>query len=945
MKYLERFLKTWVAWVLSRPRFVVGVCVALAVASLWLAATRLKVSTDQLSLISKDHPLIELSEKLDPFDFRGKTAFTVVIESPTPERAVAFAKDLEKRLLEDKGSFQAVFYRIDPNLIKRWALLYLDKEEILKIRESLEENSGLIDGFSRNPDVLSFFKLINQEMASRMVGELFTGFLDEKPAGEESGKKDEPMDLGVLIQTLDGLSSHLKGAREYFSPWASFFEGSEWNLDLEGYFWEADKSLLVMSVVPRKVAKGFSSELNRLGNLREHIREARASFGDVRVGVTGQEALNTDEMMTVFSDMHKATWLSLLGVFVLMVLFLRGFRRPLMQSVSLAVGLCWTLGWATVFIGHLNILSIVFAPLLCGLGVDYGIHWFARMEEEETKNRVSIDTVIRRVVERSGPGIFLAGIGTSCSLLPFVLTGFRGLMELGLITGTGILLQVFSDFTVTPALIGIIEGRRAKKAQPSERPEKGDVLRLTPRTAGAVLAGVAVVALFSFQSARKVGFDLNPLRLQAANAEAVVWEKLLLEKSKRSPLSAAVFASSPEEVAEKSALIKSLPSVSEVETLFTFLPKDQESKIPLLRSLVPLLPVIHSSVDPSARLDAGELAETLERIRFKMQDEQAEKWGAARPMVDQISRVRGLAGEVVTLLRSPSFDRQALQEYAERFRKDLLVTWDFLREGASASRMFPEDIPEDLKGRFFHDGQYLLRVYPKESVWEEGALTRFVQDLQRVDPQVVGDPVSLYVFASAFKQACIDASLYAVVCIFALMLLTFRSLPMALLGLVPLVLGSLFTIGVMGLAGIQFNLANSIFMPLVVGAGVEYAVIILNRWREGRMCPGHLPFSTGKGLLLASLTTTLGFGTLMISQHRGIFSLGFVAWEGSLCVVLSAMIVLPAILAGMRQPTAVPDKEEMDALKSNVLGPGDPSLVTCVCSTDACGNRRGLGGS
>lgn len=914
-------------------------------ASLWLAATRLKVSTDQLSLISKDHPLIELSEKLDPFDFMGKTAFTVVIESPKPERAVAFAKDLEKRLLEDKGSFQAVFYRIDPNLIKRWALLYLEREEILKIRDSLATNSDLIEGFSQNPDVISFLKLVNQEMASHMVGELFTGFLDEKPNGEESGNKGEPMDLGVLIQTLDGLSSYLKGVREYSSPWASFFDGSDWNLDLEGYFWEADKSLLIMSVVPRKVAKGFSSELNRLGNLRDHIRLAQASFSDVRVGVTGQEALNTDEMMTVFSDMHKATWLSLLGVFVLMVVFLRGFRRPLMQSVSLTIGLCWSLGWTTLFIGHLNILSIVFAPLLCGLGVDYGIHWFVRMEEEERKNGVSIDTVIRRVVERSGPGIFLAGIGTSFSLLPFVLTGFRGLMELGLITGVGILIQLFSDFTVTPALIGIIEGRRAKKAPPMERPEKGDVLRLTPRTAGAILAGVAVLGFFSFQSARKVGFDLNPLRLQAANAEAVIWEKLLLEKSKRSPLSAAVFASSPEEVAKKSALIKSLPSVSEVETLFSFLPKDQEEKIPLLRSLIPLLPEINSSMDPSGQLDAGELIETLERIRFKMQDEQAEKWGAARPMVEQISRVRSLAGEVAALLRSPTLDRNALRDYAERFHEDLLLKWDFLREGASASIMLPEDIPEDLRGRFFNNGQYLLRIYPKESVWEEDTLTRFVQDILRADPQAVGDPVSLYVFASAFKQACVNASLYAVVCIFILLLLIFRSLPMALLGLVPLIVGSLFTIGIMGLAGIQFNLANSIFMPLVVGAGVEYAVIILNRWREGRMRPGHLPYSTAKGLLLASLTTTVGFGTLMISHHRGIFSLGFVAWEGSMCVVLSAMVILPAILAGMRQPTAVLDKEEMDAINSNVFCSRDPSVVTCGCCADTRGNRRSYGGS
>jgi predicted RND superfamily exporter protein len=99
------------------------------------------------------------------------------------------------------------------------------------------------------------------------------------------------------------------------------------------------------------------------------------------------------------------------------------------------------------------------------------------------------------------------------------------------------------------------------------------------------------------------------------------------------------------------------------------------------------------------------------------------------------------------------------------------------------------------------------------------------------------------------------------------------------------------------------------FMPLVVGAGVEYGVIILHRWSEGRIVPGHLPFSTGKGVILAALTTTMGFGTLMISHHRGIFSLGFVAWTGSICVLLAAIVLLPALLASVSPPQTAIDKE------------------------------------
>jgi len=164
---------------------------------------------------------------------------------------------------------------------------------------------------------------------------------------------------------------------------------------------------------------------------------------------------------------------------------------------------------------------------------------------------------------------------------------------------------------------------------------------------------------------------------------------------------------------------------------------------------------------------------------------------------------------------------------------------------------------------------------------------------------VIGSPVSFYVFANSLRRACVSASIYSVLVIFITLMVAYRSLRLSLPVLAPLAIGTIWTVGIMGWAGIQFNLANSMFMPLVVGAGVEYGIIIHERWREGNALPGHLPFSTGKGVILAALSTTIGFGALMVSHHRGIFSLGFVAFEGSLCVMLAAIILLPAILTLM----------------------------------------------
>ena len=461
MILLLRLVQTLTAWVLPRPLLVLGLAFLLALGSLALTASRLDFKTDQLELISPNHHLVAVSDKLGAFNFGGKTSFTIVVQSPTPEQAIAFLDALSARVAQDGAHFQDFFYRVDPSLVKRWAFLYLDREELYRLSDDIKEYDNLIRGLARNPDLLTFLKLINQEMASRMVGELFTGFLDDEGSKKKTDRKQEPMGLDSLISMLEGLSSYLHGGRDFASPWVALFKNTGWNLDLEGYFWKGDKRYLLAFAIPNKVGGGFTRELNSLESLRQLIRDTLSSFPGVQAGVTGQGALNTDEMSNAMRDMDRATILSLVGVSLLMVFFLYSFRRPLAEMITLGVALCWTMGFITLLIGHLSILSVIFAPLLCGLGVDYGIHWIARFEEEERKDSRNPREVIWEVTNRSGAGILLAGLSTAFCFLPFILTGFRGLMELGFITGMGILLILIGTFTVLPALsIFLTKGKR-----------------------------------------------------------------------------------------------------------------------------------------------------------------------------------------------------------------------------------------------------------------------------------------------------------------------------------------------------------------------------------------------------------------------------------------------------------------------------------------------------
>jgi hypothetical protein len=221
-------------------------------------------------------------------------------------------------------------------------------------------------------------------------------------------------------------------------------------------------------------------------------------------------------------------------------------------------------------------------------------------------------------------------------------------------------------------------------------------------------------------------------------------------------------------------------------------------------------------------------------------------------------------------------------------------------ENANAAPMKIQNLPPLLLERFItRDNQFLIRIYPEGDIWDPAVLGKFVSDLRSIDPNVVGDPVTLYVFTKEFRDSTIKAAFYSIIFMFLFLFAVFRHFKSTFLALIPLLIGTVWIFGLMPALGINLNLANSIFLPLIVGAGVEYGVIIIFRWHQreqDKPADIVLPRSTALGVILAGLSTTVGFGCLMISSHNGIFSLGLMSAIGSLIVLAAAVVFLPAIL-------------------------------------------------
>ncbi len=896
-KIIDKLFGKLTAFQTSYPVLVIIIAFFLTILSFYYAFKKMDFYTAQRDLISPKNRLMKLYKRFDQFDDLDN--FIVVIHHKNKKIALRFLKKLVYVLSRQKNKYLEIFYRIDPEKFKKWALLYLDKKDLLNIKDQIKEHHELIKDMMKSPSLVHILEAINKEMSRKMIGELFTGFLEEPQ--EREGK---PVDLSFLINLLQDMLQWINGKNVYHSPWSNLFSKKSWGED-KGYFWTENKKYLLVFITPKKTGGGFIKARAALVSLRDTIAHLKKSFPDIEVGVTGPEALNMDEMYISLRDMTIATIISMVGLIILLCLFWKGIRRPILEMIELIVALAITTGLTALIIGHLNILSVTFAPLLLGLGIDYGIHWLARYQEEITFNVSSKTEAIQKTMMRMGPGILLAGITASLSFLPLILTGFLGLVELGIITSIGMILTTITTLCLLPSLVILFDkySFNNKTSLLSLRIRVRPVLKITQTSALFIMITGVILTFVSILGARNIKFDLNMLNLQSKHAESVIWEKKLLSDSKRSSMYGAIFVKSLKEIDKKERQLKSLHTISETQSIKDILPKDQKEKLVILHSIKPFISDIKIGRVHSDDINIYELDDILKRIRFKMLPSSAKKWGADKPTEKQMIKVRELISKIRQRLVEEEKDilTARLMAFERELVTDLNDKISTIKENVITKKMKVKDLPESIKKRFIsYDNMYLIRVFPSGNIWNPSFLGEFVHDIRRVDPNAIGDPVTLYVFTKAFRNACIKAAIYAILFIFILLLFSLKDLVYSLLVMIPLIVGTVWTMGLMHVFHVNFNLANSLFLPLIVGAGVEYGIIIIRRWRElkEQSIGDHVlfPFSTIKGVLLAGLTTTVGFGSLLISDHQGIHSLGLLAVIGSLSILLAAILFLPSIL-------------------------------------------------
>ncbi|MCH2389365.1 MAG: MMPL family transporter, partial [Nitrospinales bacterium] len=635
--------------------------------------------------------------------------------------------------------------------------------------------------------------------------------------------------------------------------------------------------------------KEIEPSLDSISLLRKLIEEARSQFPGVEVGLTGEDVIAFDEMAITQVDVRKASQIALFGVALLFIIAYRGVVKPLLAVFSLVIALCWSIGWATLVVGHLNILTIVFATILIGLGIDFGIHILERYKEERMSGG-DVLHALQKTVQGTGRGNFAGAVTTAMAFGGMIFTDFIGIVELGKISGGGIFFCMISMILVLPALISLEEKIRKPKYSQEQFEWRGSWLEIFFKNYRLTIFVSMILFIASLFSLRTVVFDYNLLNLQAHGTDAVKYEMKVIEEAGRSAWSVAVLADSLEETIKKHHALEKLSTVGNVESIASILPEDQKKKIEYIKELRPVIKNLKVKAEVSS-VSQPSLIKTMRKIRFKLQGKEdtggvAEARQLAQRFLDESEEQSVEIAEK----RLNKFSGNLFADYRDKIA-DLKMNVDVVPVSVA-------EIPESLRKRYVsRNGVYLITAYPSVDVWNIGQREEFVKQLRQVDPSVTGNAIHMFESTRLMRDGYIQGGIYAMVAIFIYILVSFGNIRATLIVLLPVVVGSMWTLGIMDLVGVSLNLANLVILPLIIGIGVVNGVHIVHRYREETdKSINILSKSTGQGVVLSSLTTMIGFGSLMVADHQGVYSLGLVLTLGVGCCLMASITVLPSIL-------------------------------------------------
>jgi hopanoid biosynthesis associated RND transporter like protein HpnN len=833
------------------------IALVLAIAAGFYTARHFSINTDINTLIS---PNLDWRKRDNQFGeaFDRDRTILAVVEGPTPELTGAASDALAKKLAGDTTHFESVEPLGSGEFFEKNGLLFLPAAEVGRLTGQFESAAPLIEIMAGDPSIRG------------LTGALETGLAGVKRGQIKLDSTARPFNL--IAQTVENVLN--KGTATF--SWRELVSDKPLTDSDRRAFIEFKPILDYKALEPGKDATDA---------IRQAARDLNfAGEYGARVRLTGPIPIANEEYATVQDGAIVNGIGTVLVVLVILWLALHSTKIIFAVFVNLFIGLSVTTAVGLMMVGSLNLLSIAFAVLFIGLGVDFGIQFSVRYRSERFKND-DLRLALEEAARRAAVPLSLAAMATASGFLCFLPTDYKGISELGEIAGAGMLVAFTTSITVLPAMLRLLNPPGEK--EPVGYAFLAPVDHFLEKYRVAIIVGTLLVAVAGLPLLYFMKFDFNPMNLRNAKAESIATFLDLRKDPNTGANAIDVMTNSDADAKKIAERLEKLPEVLSVRWLDSFVPEDQPAKLKLIaqgaKVLNPALTPDSIDAPPSDAENVEALKGSAESLRKTAGDAKGPGALASRRLADALSK----------LADSDQATRDKTQAI---FVTPLKLVLDQLKNSLQAQPVSLKTLPADVVNSWkTKDGLQRVEALPRGDPNDNDTLRKFASAVLVAEPNAIGGPVSILKSGDTVVKAFIQAGISALVVISLLLWAALRRITDVLLTLVPLLVAGTVTMEICVLIGLPLNFANIVALPLMLGIGVAFKIYYVTAWRSGRT--NLLQTSLTRAIFFSAMTTATAFGSLWLSSHPGTASMGKLL-ALSLATTLAAVLLFQPALMG-----------------------------------------------
>ena len=850
----------WVDICQRRAVLVLVASILISIAAVFYLAENLRIDTDNEDMLSADLAFRQNAIALDQAFPVLDSNLLVVFEAPNADAADDGVRRLADAMQAKDEIFEDVFAAEADPFLRKHGFLFLETTELEDLSLRLASAQPFLGTLWQQPNLSGL-----------------AGMLELIADADTDTEASTSTEAAAVLDKMADVAERVRAGKDAHLVWSEVILGAKPTTGPVRRLIQTRPKLDYGSLHPAARASDTVHEIAQNEGLLE---------GGYNLRLTGSAALESDELKSVEEGMGLAGLISLTIVVLVLMIGIRSLGVMVALFLTLIFGLLWTGAFAILALGSLNLISVAFAVLFVGLSVDFGIHFVLRAVEYSGLSG-QWSEALAKGGRSVGGSLAICALTTAIAFFSFLPTDYVGLAELGLIAGVGMFIALICNLTVFPALLRLLVRKPPvlKAMHETPHPQR----RFRKSAAKIVMIGV-VSAIVSAWFAMDTRFDFDPMNLKDPEAPSVVTLFDLMGDGDIHPYSSEILATDMAVAEKMIAELQTLDAVDNVDSIFSLIPDQQAAKLAIIERMALFMGPAFFAPPGVIALSGQNLDMALNQIAESLSALSSD--AALGPAATRLAAaLNGTRAEQAARIN------QALFKYLPGRLEDLVTALE-------ASEVDVAGLPAELKSRYLSkDGSVRLDVRPKADLRDTVRLREFVEAVQSVAPQATGGPIIIVEAGRAVLDAFGKALVIALLGIGCVLWVVLRRLRDVFLVFAPVCVAALWTLAVSAVAGVPFNFANVIVLPLLFGLSVDFGIHIVLRQRAivASDTDHHdaMSTTTPRAVLLSALTTLGSFGSIMLSGHPGTASMGLLLSIAISLSLVAILIFLPALMALM----------------------------------------------